>query len=77
MVPAIDKWRKLVIREPVLLQQGVPLQPTQTIWELFRTAVQIATDVQANFLERFSEVQRVTSLLRKKVLVGPHLIETW
>ena len=70
-------WRKLVIREQVLLQQGMPLQPTQTTQELDRIAVQTATDVRVDFLERFSEVQQVTSLLRKRGLGGPHLIETW
>ena len=30
-----------------------------------------------NFLERFEPGQRVTSLLRKKGLEGPHLVETW
>ena len=30
-----------------------------------------------NFLERFVAAQQVTSLLRKKGVVGPHLIETW
>ena len=71
------KWRKLVIREQVLLQQGMPLQPTQTTRELDRISVQTATDDRGNFLERFAEVQRVTSLLRKRGLVGPHLVETW
>ena len=66
-----------MIREQVLLQQGMPLQPTQTTRELDRISVQIATDVQANFLERFSEVQQVTSLSRKRGLGGPHLVETW
>ena len=70
-------WRKLVIREPGLLQQGVPLQLTQTTQGLIRASVQIPTDALMNFLERFSEVQQVTSLLRKKGLVGPHLVETW
>ena len=70
-------WRKLVIREQVLLQQGMPLQPTQTTQELDRIAVQTATDVRVDFLERFSEVQQVTSLLRKRGLGGPHLVETW
>ena len=66
-----------MIREQVLLQQGMPLQPTQTTRELDRISVQTATDDRGNFLERFAEVQRVTSLLRKRGLVGPHLVETW
>ena len=70
-------WRKLVIREPGLLQQGVPLQPKQTIRVLGRVSVQTPTVSSGNFLERFSGVWQVTSLLRKKGLVGPHLVETW
>ena len=77
MDPATDKWRKLVIHRQVLLQQGVPLQPKQTIQGLSRTSVQIATVSSMNFLEQFSGVQQVTSLLRKRGLVGPHLVETW
>ena len=66
-----------MIHERGLLQQGVPLQPMQTIWVLNRVSVQIATDAMMNLLERFLGVQQVTSLLRKKGLVGPHLVETW
>ena len=74
---AIDKWRKLVIREQVLSQQGVPLQPVQELRGLDRTCAQIATVPSQNPLGEFSVVQQVTSLLRKKGLVGPHLVETW
>ena len=70
-------WRKLVIREPGLLQQGVPLQPKQTIRVLDRVSVQTPTVSLENFLERFSGVQQVTSLLRKTGLMGPHLVGTW
>ena len=71
------KWRKLVIRESGLLQQGVPLQPKQTIRVLNHVSVQTPTVSSGNFLEQFSGVRRVTSLLRKKGLVGPHLVEMW
>ena len=71
------RWRKLVIRESGLLQQGVPLQPKQTIWVLNRVSVQTSTISLGNFLEQFSGVRQVTSLLRKKGLGGPHLVETW
>ena len=70
-------WRMLVIHEPGLLQQGVPLQPKQTIRVLNRVSVQTPTISSGNFLERFSGVWQVTSLLRKKGVGGPHLIETW
>ena len=73
---AINKSRRSVIRELVLLQQGVPLQPAQTLG-LDRVYAQIATVALTNFLEWFSGVQQVTSLLRKRGLVGPHLVETW
>ena len=66
-----------MIRKRGLLQQGVPLQLKQTIRGLDRVSVQTATDAATNFLERFSGVQQVTSLLRKKGLGGPHLVETW
>ena len=74
---AIDKWRKLAIREQVLSQQGVPLQLAWELRGLDRTCTQIATVPSQNSLEEFSVVQQVTSLLRKRGLVGPHLVETW
>ena len=66
-----------MIREQGLLQQGVPLQPKQTIRVLNRVSVQTPTVSVENFLEWFAEVRQVTSLLTEKGLGGPHLVGTW
>ena len=44
---------------------------------LNRTSQRTDAVLALNFLERFVSGQRVTSLLRKKGLGGPHLVETW
>ena len=46
-------------------------------WGLGRTSQRTNAALASNFLERFLPGQRVTSLLRKKGLVGPHLVEMW
>ena len=51
--------------------------PEPLRWELDCTSQQTDAAFALNFLERFVVGQRVTSLLRKKGLGGPHLIETW
>ena len=51
--------------------------PVLLRWGLGRTSQRTNAALALNFLERFVPGQRVTSLLRKRVLEGPHLGETW